>query len=341
MNDTDVSIDEQIRSFAASVRGHLDDLPDEELDDILGGLSADLAEQAADNDGVLDLGDPAAYAEELRSAAGIPPRGDSPKRPPLRERFLVWRAGVAANIRRSAVGAWVLDLLVALRPVWWVLRGFALFFFIKVLVANLPPWPYVPYFDQTMPASPLEWLLLAAATMVSIQWGRGLWLPKNPLRHLRTIVSVIAVILLPFAVGSSLTPRIEYIETGGYQPQGLLLDGVQINNIFAYDADGNPIERVQLFTGKGTPIDLYGGAKDTPYGVHDDSETATFPFQDYRGQQIWNIYPLDEASFETGPPERKAAERPAPPFLRAPSIESLTPSPTPDPSPEPTATPLP
>lgn len=354
MNDTDVSIDEQIHAFAASVRRHLDDLPADELDDILDGLTADLAEQAADNDGILDVGDPANYAEELRSAAGFPPRGEAVKRPPVRERFATWRSGVGDGIRRSAFGAWMLDLLVSLRPVWWVLRGFVVFGLIKGLVAILPPWVYGPQSNWASPSSPLEWLLLIGIVIVSVQWGRDRWLPKSALRHLRTVISILAVIVLPFALVSAFTPRVEYIDDGGYMPQGLMLDGVQINNIFAYDAEGNPIERVQLFTGKGTPIDLYGDGgwgthpgddgTDIEYGTHDNGLYATIPMRDYRGQSLWNIYPLDEARIDlnTGLPKISTSKRPEPPFLRAPDLDATDPSPSPtpgSPSPQPSPTP--
>ncbi|MBO0980282.1 hypothetical protein [Microbacterium sp. SD291] len=336
MNGTDISIDEQIRSFAASVRGHLDDLPGEELDDILGGLTADLADQAADNDGVLELGDPAAYAEELRSAAGFPPRADASMPLPVRERFTAWRKRTAESIRRSAFGAWLLDFLLALRPVWWVLRGFAMF---VLLAAGAN--------GSVIPMSPASWLFALALVIVSVQWGRDRWLPKNWLRHVRTAVSVVAVAILPFALVSALTPRVEYLDSGSYPQPGLLLDGVQVNNIFAYDAEGDPIEQVQLFTGKGTPLNLYGegggqiefrGGTESEYGIHDDGEYATIPLQDYRGQAVWNVYPLDEArmDFTTGLPKSSTTKSPKPPFLRAPSIDTADPSPSPSPTPGPT-----
>lgn len=336
MNDTDVSIDEKIRSFAASVRGHLDDLPEDELDDILGGLAADLAEQAADNEGVLELGDPAEYAEELRSAAGLPPRGEAVKRAPLRARVREWRTGVANSIRRHPFGAWVLDFLVTLRPVWWVLRGFGMYV-VLVILSGMGPLAFFFFTPDTtpLPSSPISWLLLLGLVIVSVQWGRDRWLPKNRLLHVRTVMSVIAVIVLPLATASVLNPRVEYVDTGGYVPQGLLLDGVQINNIFAYDAEGNPIERVQLFTGKGTPINLLGsGYEESSYWTQDDGWTASIPFRDYRDRPVWNIYPLDEAemSTTTGEPNKSTISRPDLPFLKAPALE-IEPSPTPTPTP--------
>ena len=82
MNTIDASLDERIRAFATAVRAQLDDLPAEDAEDIAVGLVADLLEKAADNDGAIDLDDPAGYAEELRTAAGLPPRSEHGHRIP-------------------------------------------------------------------------------------------------------------------------------------------------------------------------------------------------------------------------------------------------------------------
>lgn len=350
MNDTAVSIDEQIRSFALAVRAHLDDLPADELDEIIGGLSADLADQAADNDGVLDLGDPAPYAEELRSAAGLPPRVATRRRAPLGERLDAWRVRQAQSIRRSPIGEWLLDLLVALRPVWWVLRGYGMYVVLLfIVVLGRPRDEFL-----MLPDSLVEWSAVAVLVVVSVQWGRGQWLPRNALRRIRTLASVLALIALVAVLPTALSPHVEYVDDG-YAPQGLLLDGVQINNIFAFDADGNPIDRVQLFTGKGTPLDLYGTAGgqnlistengESQFGVQDDGMRATIPTEDYRGKPVWNVYPLDEADMDptTFQPELSTTKRPEPPFAKAPSVESTQETPTPDTgaTPQPTESPAP
>ena len=356
MNDTAVSIDEQIRSFALAVREHLDDLPAEELDEIIGGLSADLADQAADDGGVLELGDPAAYAEELRAAAGLPPRAEGHPRPALRERFTAWRTATAESIRRSAFGAWLLDLLLALRPVWWVLRAFGLWAVGTLLIALLPPYPYGPFAQWAVPSNPLEWLALFGLIVVSVQWGRGRWLPKNRLRHIRTVASILAVLLLPSVFVSMFAPQAEYV-ADDYVPQGLMLDGVQVMNIFAYDEAGNPIDRVQLFTGKGTPLNLYGegggsialseGDGEVEVGFQNDGMTVTVPAKDYRGKAVWNIYPVDEAELDasTFEPDLSSTKRPEPPFQKAPGLDATDPTPSPSPgpdsTPQPTTTPAP
>jgi hypothetical protein len=363
MNDTAVTLDEQIRSFAAAVRAHLDDLPADELDEIVGGLTADLTDQAADNDGVLDLGDPAAYADELRSAAGLPPRTETRRRAPLGARIASWRTRTATSIRRSPLGSWALDLLLVLRPVWWVLRGYGMYvvvlFFVQFGQGRLDHW--------MVPDTLIEWAITAVFATVSVQWGRGQWLPKNALRHMRTVSSVVALIALVVALPAAFTPRVEYVGDEYGLQSGLRLDGVQINNIFAFDAEGNPIDQVQLFTGKGTPINLYGqnGAQtaqtsdgqivesenggDQQFGMQDDGLRATIPGDDYRGRPVWNVYPLDEADLDPSSlmPELETIKRPQPPFQKAPGIDAAdaTPSPTPSPAdgivPSPTETPAP
>lgn len=366
MNDTAVTLDEQIRSFALAVREHLDDLPTDELDEIVGGLTADLADQAADNDGVLDVGDPAAYAEELRTAAGLPPRTAARRRVPLGTRIRGWRGRATQSIRRSPIGAWFLDLLLVLRPVWWVLRGYGIYVVaLSVIITRVGNGGRLDHW--MVPDSPLEWGALAVLAVISVQWGRGQWLPKNALRHIRPVSSVVALLALVVALPAAFTPRVEYVGDEYGLQSGLRLDGVQINNIFAFDAEGNPIDQVQLFTGKGTPIELYGqnGAQtaqtpdgqilesenggDQQFGMQDDGLRATIPGDDYRGLPVWNVYPLDEADLDPYSlmPELETIKRPQPPFQKAPGIDAAqaTPSPTPSPVdgtvPSPTETPAP
>ena len=71
MNDT-VQTSPAVAAFVAQVRARLGDLTEEEREELLGGLEADLAERLAE--GETELGDPAAYAAELRAAAGLEPR---------------------------------------------------------------------------------------------------------------------------------------------------------------------------------------------------------------------------------------------------------------------------
>lgn len=342
MNSLETTLDERIRTFADAVRAHLDDLPADEVDDIIVGLTADLAEQAADGGGVLELGDPAAYAAELRSAAGLPDRSDAVTHETVRERVSRRLGYIADSIRRNAFGVWLLDLLVALRPVWWVMRGFGIYGVAHALLGS-------PSFGGTgsvLPDTLFGWLILLAMTIVSVQWGRDRWLPRNALRHMRTVASAIAVLALPFALASVLIPRVEYVDNGAYQQPGLLLDGVQVGNIFAYDENGELIERVQLYTDRGTPLNLFGGTIEEGvdgtwqgFGWNGD-DPVRVPFRDARDAEVWNIYPLKEGKVDpnTGKVRTSTVRDAAAPFLRAPGL--LMPSPIPTPTASPTDAPV-
>src|SRR6187431_418045 len=82
MNDTTVIGSagqvEDVRAYVRAVRAWLGDLPADEVEDLTAGMEADLAERAAESGGPLGglLGQPEAYAAELRSAAGLPARVD-------------------------------------------------------------------------------------------------------------------------------------------------------------------------------------------------------------------------------------------------------------------------
>ncbi|PKI91430.1 hypothetical protein CW368_05710 [Actinomycetales bacterium SN12] len=317
MNATDVPLRERIRTFADAVRSHLDDLPADEVEDIIDGLTADLAEQASDGGGVLDLGDPAAYAAELRSAAGLPERGEPARGEPLGIRMRGNLQELAESIRRHKFGAWLLDLFSALRPVWWVLRGLALYFLLHSVFGSS--------MGSATPDTLLGWMLCAGLVLVSVQWGRGRWLPHSALRPVRVVLSVVAVLALPFLLAAMLLPRVEYVYEGPSEQRGLLLDGKQVGNIFAYDEQGELLDGVQLYTDRGTQLNLFGRGRSIEqegwWGLGWDGEhPVRVPYQDARGDDVWNVYPLriGEVDLATDTLREATIEEDAAPFLRAP-----------------------
>lgn len=329
MNDTTISPAERIRAFAAAVRAELADLPEDDVEDLTGGLVGDLTDQAADSGGDIDFGDPIAYAHELRIAAGLPEKSDATAKPPLPQRVSVWWSGVIPGIRSSRFGAWLLDLLIALRPVWWVIRGAALYGLLALTI-----WP-----AGARDMDPVRFAALCAIVLVSVQWGRGRWLPKNWLRHVRTAASIVAIVALPGLISMALHPV--YVDTGDSSPpDGLLLDGVQIGNLFVYDRDGELIDGAQIYTDKGTPLNLYGAqSEEMLEGWNQTGDgMVTIPMRDLQDRPIWNVYPLQEGLIEydeNGEPDASNVESPSPPFARAPQ-RNVEPDPTATPSPEPT-----
>jgi len=351
MNETTLTSAERIRAFADAVRAQLSDLPTEEIDDLVDGLVGDLTDQAADHDGAIELGDPAAYAEELRSAAGLPERGPvaTDTKTPWHERIAASAGRVAGRIRSSVFGAWLLDLLIVLRPVWWVLRGLALAGLIAI-PAGLGPRTIVGY--GGFPAQVFTWALVAAIVLVSVQWGRGRWLPKNALRHVRTVASIVAVLVLPLLVSPvmfGMWNAILYPPNAGYRPPpGLLLDGDRIGNLFVYDKDGHLVEGAQLYTNRGTPVNLFGEESenlDNGMGwiIDSDGQNTVVPLRDAQGRPVWNVYPLPLRSYkDIQGGGHGSVITPQPPFLRAPDRAlTATPAPSPGSTAPPTASPTP
>ncbi|MBK9101121.1 MAG: hypothetical protein IPM90_06235 [Austwickia sp.] len=68
------ALDAQVAGYVSAVRTALTDLSPDDLDDLTAGMAADLTEMVRERGGALTdhLGDPRAYAAELRAAAGLP-----------------------------------------------------------------------------------------------------------------------------------------------------------------------------------------------------------------------------------------------------------------------------
>ncbi len=325
-----------IRDFAVAVRAALGDLPDEEVEELTDGLEADLLDQAEDGGPDSELGDPLAYADELRAAAGLPLRAARPvslRR--LRYGIRDWRAAGARRIRSSALGARLLDFVVALRPVWWLLRGWALYQLAVVFVAH-----DVPTFLPT--TGPVPWLFLLLFLLVSVQWGRGRWLAWRGLSTVKVVLSVLAVLSLPFLVTAAgeLSPGYASADSGAAEPTqidgpGLMMNGAPVYNLFAYDAEGQPLTDVQLFDQDGDPL-VTTSTPQAPFLWSisaDGKQTHLVPSTRVSGKPGWNVFPLNRD------PLGGAAIKPAKsPFAE---VQPLASAPEPSASPNPTATPVP
>jgi len=300
-----------IRTFAADVRAALNDLPAEDVEELTDQLEADLTEQAEDSESeTITLGDPIAYANELRASAGLPDRGDEvvETRRPAFSRLADWVRGIgqdaARDIRSSPGGAKVLDFLISLRPFWWVLRGWAVYQVFAFVFSLGGPFGVIPF-------SFSRWMLLFATVIVSVQWGRGKWLSWRWLPGFRTLVSVCAVFALPIlvAVGANMSNPSNYYneydaanDPYAYQGVGLTLDGNTVSNIFAYDSNGDPVTNVQLFDQHGNPLVTVADPESTAftsvYSDEDGTESYLVPSNSVPGRNGWNVYPLRAATLD-------------------------------------------
>lgn len=157
--------------YAREVRGALADLPEsevtelgEDLDGHLAEIEAELGESAEYEGFVARLGPPAAYAAELRQAAGLPPRAPYGPPPPTGGGRAGWRAVSA----------------------WWLLA---------VAVLTVPAFGYsvVEILDSGMGAIGLATVALFA--LVVFGWIPGLaalWIAANRFPRLRDFVDGLA-----------------------------------------------------------------------------------------------------------------------------------------------------
>jgi hypothetical protein len=299
----------EVAAFVLRVREHLADLTEEEREELLDGLEADLSEQLAAGD---ELPDPSAYAVELRAAAGLPatrrhalPFLARPGRPP---RLTDWpdlaRAEWFALTERSGATRQVWTLLEAVGPAWWVLRAWLA---VTLLDQLAGPWEYVSLWP-TLGPSLVGPLVLLGAVVVSVLIGQGkLWPGSGPDRT--TLARMVLIGLNAFAVvvpltftgdGSQWTP---YVSGDGYhagfrdanQRAGLRIGTDVVRNIYAYDAQGQPLQGIQLFDQRGRPVAV---SAESSMGDGADRQ-VTCPW--FNGTTaLFNVFPLPQRTQRHG-----------------------------------------
>lgn len=320
-----MNIAPEVRDFLAAVRTQLADLDPDEQREILDGLEADLTDLVAERGGEA-LGDPVAYARELRTAAGLEPemRRSRPGRP-LRERVHTFLDAVHGRWDRfvEVLPGDARGLLNVLRPVWWVLRGWIA---VQTAALWLGDWSLT-----IVPGSDLPGLAAVfAGVLLSVQLGRGRLWPADGwhrtamLRVVLLGLNVFAGVMFPVVLNGLDHGSIDRFSQGydrGYRDgagdgsaggpkAGLYLDGTWVSQIYPYDAKGRPLVGVQLFNQVGQPIDVITQPE---YPVdeceYEDDGTCIFP-DDVRvdGQgdalprvfypwsngttQVFNVFPL-------------------------------------------------
>ncbi|MGL5808603.1 MAG: hypothetical protein ACRCYQ_01505 [Nocardioides sp.] len=315
--NTSVDVMPEIAVFVAGVRARLSDLDPEVRDELTEGLEADLSELVAEHGGQqppgevqygevqygevqahqgevsieMIVGTPEAYADELRAAAGLPPAVE----PAERSRALPDVAGMLDRSRarwervvaRPGVVNGIWSFLVVLRPVWWVCRAW-----VAVQVADLMfgNWPRT--FIPSIGGQLIGILVLLAAVVISVRIGQGRIWPghtSGPSPTFQRLVLLglnsLAVLLGPTAVAEVQNYN-DYssLAVDRYGPalnrDGLTYNGQRICDLQPYDADGDPLQGVQLFTREGRPIDAQcdGLPRQRPWMLGDVERWNVFPF---------------------------------------------------------------
>lgn len=277
------SVDQDAADFARRVREALADLGPDQVDDLTDGLEANLVEAMADESRagatlVDRFGDPEAYASELRAAAGLEAGTTARRREPLRSRLA--RAARRRLVRLRATRWWppVEDLLLALRPVWWVLRGWVLWKVVAAMGGEM----------TVMPQQLASFVLLLVLVVASSQWGRGRWRLRGRLRHGVTAVSVFAAVaavptvLIVWSYGPTYDQTTYVTEVN--PSAGVFVGSEPATNLFVYDAQGRRVPDALVYDQDGRPVVL--GQQ-----VGDDGTRVSVPWSDESGSVRANAYP--------------------------------------------------
>ncbi|MGR6317273.1 hypothetical protein Q2K19_06605 [Micromonospora soli] len=301
---------QEIADYVDRVRAALADLAPDVRDELTEDLPEHLAEVAAETDGTLvdRLGEPEAYAAELRAAAGA---DGTARRSSLDRRLAAARH--RARARLSALDARLGpilgyasagEFLRLLRPAWWVLRGYLAAALLGAMTGGgltLLPRPFQ--------SAVLGVLLVVAAVLASIALGRNTdhlrrW-PRR-LTRLGTLVLVVFGLVLMGNLDGRAARHGYYEEVKVGNPYD------SIEDVFVYDEQGRLVTNARLFDQNGVPIRL-----GWPTCV--DGSGAVPPPH--------NVYPYCPERAPFAPPRPSA-----PPALPSASASPATAAPTASPS---------
>jgi hypothetical protein len=255
----------QAQDYLAAVEHELADLPVDDRSALLEDLSMHLDALAAEDDDrpiAVRLGPPAAYAADLRAAAGLPARGAGASLPAIAglRAWLDQVRGTPAVRRLLPALREVRLLLDELRPAWWVLRGYLL-----VLVPCVLVYDGVRDFPVPAPlgSNELGLLLVVAAVAGSVALGR---------RRLPRVLAVgvvlggawLAVMAVALWQDVSTSGMIRGYQPSPFQPTHDRADGEYpllsrygpVTDVLPYAADGTPLEGVLLFDQDGRPLQV-------------------------------------------------------------------------------------
>jgi hypothetical protein len=238
--------------------------------------------------------------------------------------------------RPGLAASW--EVVQALRPAWWVLRAWVA---VEMLDLYTGPWEYatlIPRFGDDVSGK----LVLVGAVVVSVLLGlRKTWPASASPRSVFARVVLLglnsfAVLMLLVVVNSfpsswTLNNAIYGGHPSDFAQPGLVNDGRTVRNVFAYDAEGNPLQGVQLYDQTGKPLAV------DPDIVHRVRYAGKAPmvYAWTRGEQnAWNVYPLPVRHNSGWRLSDRAWTSDNPPFLPQPPLVAVPPVSLPLPEPE-------
>ncbi|MEY9935086.1 hypothetical protein ABH926_009757 [Catenulispora sp. GP43] len=294
------AVGDEVAGYAAEVRAQFADLPEADSAELLEDLEDHLREVATEDAGTLRerLGAPAAYARELRQAAGLPEPGEGsgsggarrPRRT-LRARARQTLADAEGRARQYRAGREVLDFLPSLRPAWWVLRGWVAVRLLEVMTTNVDPWHDFALIPQVGNSTFTGFIALLVAVPASVYAARRT-VPEGWRRRAMGAGEGILVLFTVAMALSSAGGQDDYTQTAsgvsyvqGAPQQGLAENGKQISNLYVYDQSGKLLDGVLVYDQDGQPV----GAD--PFMNGYGSEIDNNGWLDGNGALVPNAYP--------------------------------------------------
>ncbi|TDB77592.1 hypothetical protein [Micromonospora sp. KC721] len=338
---------QEITDYVGRVRAALADLPPALRDELTEDLPEHLAEVAAEGDGSLvqRLGEPEAYAAELRTAAGAGERTDG-------SRSLESRIGAVVRGARSRLArvdarlgpllgyASAGEFLRLLRPAWWVLRGYLAALLLGVLSSN-GDVALLPRLGHSVVAGAL---LLVGFVLASIWLGRNVGTLKRWPRRLMHAGTVVLVIF-GLTVLVQADERANWDSTYGYDTVSVGHPYEAVEDVYVYDSEGRLVENARLFDQNGTPIRLGWPSCDAPTLPEVNPVQRGYPYcpqqAPFRPRPPAAVPTVPEVVPPANPPAVPGVVPPAnppavpgtAPTTGAPAVPTATPTPTAAPTP--------
>ena len=252
------SVPADVADFVTRVRAALADLPPDDVDELTAGLAADLADARAEapNGWREGVGSPEAYAAELRSAAGLPPRGPVADPTPL-DGLRQWWASLATHPVAGRVQREAHDLA----PAWWVIRG--------GLGGLVVSWGLLGLGLK----NPLAILTAGLGAAVSVWLGRHLRAGAGSGWRLASAVCTILALWVGFVLASVSNPLgVHDFGAETYVPQELMNQGEQVTELYGFDGEGRRVDGLRVFDQSGRPLTVY---------THEGFQTDAFPWRSW------------------------------------------------------------
>ena len=288
------TVTNEIDDYCERVGAALSGLAPAVRDDLIEDLPEHLVEVLAEGDGSLyeRLGAPEDYAAELVAAAGLAPEtgrragagAAAAERLVRRTAQLVGRC----DLRLGAVVGYgrARDLLSALQPGWWVLRGWVAAQYVAWTDGGTVWQGLVP----SLGGNRVLGLVLTGLLVVA-----SVWVGRRSLTFGRTgrrFMIALSVLLAGWTVVLASHMRAEAGPAVLYAPAAT--DAV--SDVYVYDQNGRPVDGARLYDQTGAPIQL-----GSPYCQ--DQTNGRSSGTDDQGVTTWlfPMCPQDRGPFSSGP----------------------------------------